>query len=118
MPTKIFAATFEPITGTGTYQASGGADPGGTLEKFFSGLLGFLTIVGGIAFLIYFILGAFTWLTSQGDKQKVQKAQQYMSNAAIGIIFIILAWAITGIIGALVGVDFLNLAGLIGQITP
>jgi len=116
-PNQVFAGTFEPITGFGPFQ-SGGADPGGTLEKFFSGILGFLTIVGGIAFLIYFILGAFTWLTSKGDKQQVEKAQQYMSNATIGIIFIILSWAITGVIGSLFGINFLGLANLILKIRP
>ena len=114
---KAFALNFERITGFGPYQ-SGGADPGGTLERFFSGLLGFLTVLGGIAFLIYFSLGAITWITSKGDKQQVEKAQGYMSNAFIGIVVLILAWAITGVVGALVGVDFLNLSGLIGTITP
>ncbi|OGY19049.1 MAG: hypothetical protein A2900_00885 [Candidatus Chisholmbacteria bacterium RIFCSPLOWO2_01_FULL_50_28] len=117
MISKAFAATFEPITGTGIFQ-TGGSTPGVTLERFFSTVLGFLTVIGGIAFLIYFVLGAFTWLTSSGDKQKVEKAQSYLTNAAIGIIIIVLAWAITGIVGTLVGVDILKLNALINRIRP
>jgi len=117
MVKQAFAATFQPISGFGFFQTSGGT-PGTTLETFFTTLLGFFTALGGIAFLIYFILGAFTWLTSRGDKQQVEKARSYISNAVIGIIVIILAWAITGIIGKLLGVDFLNLAELISRINP
>lgn len=111
---KIF---FNTIAGTGIFQ-QGGADPGGTLEDFFTILLGTFTVLGGIAFLIYILLGAFAWLTSQGDKEKVAKAQRYISNAVIGLIVIVLAWAITGIIGLMLDFDILNLEELIGNLNP
>lgn len=116
---KVFAARFEDITGFGPYQSRfAAAGPGTTLERFFSNLLGAFTIFGGIAFLLYFVVGALNWITSAGEKEKVAKAQRYMSNALIGLVIIILAWAITGILGALLGFDILQLRDLVIQIRP
>lgn len=109
--------TFNPITGIGGFQ-SGGGSPGPTLERYFTVLLGFFTALGGVAFLIYFILGAFAYLTSQGDREKITRAQRYISNAIIGLLLLILAWAITGIIGIMLGFDILNLSGLISTLYP
>lgn len=111
---KAFAINFEPITGIGGLQV--GDDPGGTLENFFTILLGFFTIIGGIMFLIYFVLGALSWISSTGDREKIAKAQRYMSNALIGLIFVVLAWAFTGIIGATLGFSILDLATNIGNL--
>lgn len=113
---QVSAAYFDTISGFGEFQ-TGGDDPAGTLDLFFTNLLGVFTIIGGITFLIYFMLGAFNMLTSAGEKEKVAKAQGYISNALIGLIVIVLAWAITGILGELLGFDILNLEGLIGSLT-
>lgn len=118
MINKIYAISinFDPITGIGGFQTGG--DPGTTLERFFTVLLGFFTTVGGLAFLIYFILGAFSYLTSSGDREKIVKAQRYITNAIIGLLLLILAWAITGIIGIMLGFDILNLSNLISSLYP
>ena len=116
---NIYANTvsFSEITGTGFYQTQGGT-PGTTLETFFSYLLGFFTVVGGVTFLVYFLIGAFSWITSEGDREKLQKAQRYMSNGIIGLIVVVLAWGLTGIIGQLIGFDILDLATNIGLLDP
>ena len=44
----------------------------------------------------------------------VAKAQRYMSNALIGLIVVVLAWAFTGIVGAALGFNILDLANNIG----
>lgn len=56
----------------------------------------FILIVAGIFALIYLILGAFSWVTSGGDKEKVEKAQQKIQAAVVGmiIIFVVLAIAV------------------------
>lgn len=119
MVKQIFAQIdFDPITGVGHYQTQSPGSAPGTLENFFTRLLGALTIIGGMAFLIYFVLGAFNYLTSQGDREKIAKAQRYISFAVIGLILIILAWAIIGIIGSILGFDILNLEGLIYSVMP
>jgi cytochrome bd-type quinol oxidase subunit 2 len=117
MVNKAFALTFQTISGFGPFQ-TGGSDPGGTLDLFFTTLLGVFTIVGGLAFIIYFIVGAFNWLASGGDKERISRAQRYLSNALIGLVLIVLAWAIIGILGLLLGFNVLDLVNLIGQVKP
>lgn len=51
----------------------------------------------GLAALLYLILGALSWVTSGGDKEKVDKAQHKIQAAVIGLIVLVavIALAIT-----------------------
>ena len=109
---SAFAANFEPISQFGGFQVN--YCPGSAFESFVTILLGFLTVIGGLMFLIYFVLGGLSWISSRGEKEMVAKAQRYMSNALIGLIVVVLAWAFTGIVGAALGFNILDLANNIG----
>lgn len=118
MINKAYALTFEGIYGPGGYALWADDVLGSTLENFFSNLLGLLTIIGGLAFLIYFVLGAFAWLSAHGNPENVAKAQRYISNALIGLILLVAAWAIIGIFGTILGFSLLDLAPRLEQIKP
>ncbi len=45
-------------------------------------------------FVLIFVWGAFTWLTSQGDKAAVESAKSKITSGAVGFIIIASAWAI------------------------
>ena len=98
----------------GTIEPFGGYAPRGehggeiTLTQIFSNIFGVLTIVGGLMFAIYFLLGALNWITSSGQPDKVQKAQNKMISAAIGFIAVVAAYGITFIVGKILGVEILN----------
>lgn len=79
-----------------------------TLETIISTIIGFLTIVGGLAFFIYFVVGAVMWITAGGDTGNVDKAKKMMTSGAIGLIVIAASWAIAWIMGTVLGVNFLN----------
>jgi hypothetical protein len=99
------------ITGTGNFNPinSMGAGTGQyQLEKIFTMIVGFLTIAAGLAFLVYFLIGAISWLTAGGDTKKVDDAKHYMTNGAIGMIIIVAAYSIIWIVGTVLGVDILN----------
>lgn len=53
-------------------------------------LLGFVTLVA----VVYLIYGGFIWLTAAGNEQRVEKAKQIILQAIIGLVIIILAWAV------------------------
>lgn len=78
------------------------------LETFISKMVGMLTAVAGIAFLLYFLIGALSWITAGGDKGKTDSAQKQMTNAAIGLIAVVVAYFIAAIISFVLGIDFLN----------
>lgn len=85
---------------------------------FASNLLSFITTVGGLMFLLYFILGGLSWITAGGDKAKVDEAKSKMTSAAVGLIVIVSSYAIAFIIGKVLGIDILNPSKIIQNITP
>lgn len=54
----------------------------------------FFFILAGLAAMLYLILGAFSWITSGGDKDAVHKAQQKIQAAIVGLIVLVLALAL------------------------
>lgn len=73
-----------------------------------SNIIGFITLLGGLFFVIYFIIAGFEWLRSGGDTSAADKARTRMTNAAIGLLIMVLATALVGIVGGVFGLDVLN----------
>jgi len=65
-----------------------------TLADILQFAIRFFFIFAGLAALIYLILGAFSWITSGGDKDAVSKAQQKIQAAIVGLIVLVLALAL------------------------
>lgn len=84
------------------------------LGNFLSQLITVLTVVAAIAFVLYFVLAAFKWITSGGDKNTVAEAKTQMTQAVIGLIAVVAAIFIVGLIGKILGIDILNPGQLIG----
>jgi len=51
-----------------------------------------LSILGLVA-LVIFIIAGFQWMTSGGNKEKVQGAQKLMGAAIIGLVIVIISYA-------------------------
>lgn len=68
----------------------------GKYIRIFLGLL-------GVLFAVLMIYGGYTWMTSYGNSQKVDKAKELIIDAVIGLVIILAAYAITGfVVGELV----------------
>ncbi len=77
--------TIFPVdTGLGT------ADLKDTVVNIIQWLLGVLALVA-VTLIIY---GGFVWLTAAGNEEKIEKAKKVISAAVIGLIIVLLAWAI------------------------
>jgi cytochrome bd-type quinol oxidase subunit 2 len=111
---KLLALQFNTITTPGGYQPGSGIE-GSTsaIEKLISNTLVILTIVSGLAFTLYFLLGGLNWIVAGGDKGKIDKAKSMMTNGAIGMVVIAVSYAITWIVGKALGIDILNPGTLI-----
>ena len=90
----------------------------GSIATIISSIVSVFTIFAGLAFLIYFIIGALAWITSAGDPQKLEIAKGRMSTAVIGLIVVVISFPIVYIIGQLTGFDIINFDALIPQIGP
>lgn len=107
--------TNEPIKGTGKFQQ---INPDSLLGSYISTIITTLTVVGGLAFIIFFFMAAFKWILSSGDKNMTEEAKSQMTNAAIGLIIIIVSYFIIGILGGVLGLDILNPGKLLAIPTP
>ncbi len=54
----------------------------------------------------YLITGAMHWITSAGDKTKLEEARNRITHSIIGIIVVAATWAIMTLTGQFVGMDF------------
>ncbi|MGB9707265.1 MAG: hypothetical protein ACPL1D_00730, partial [Microgenomates group bacterium] len=69
-----------------------------TFDQVLTFAIRFFFIVAGLVALIYLLLGAFAWITSGGNKENVDKAQQKIQAAVVGLIIIFAVLAIAALI--------------------
>lgn len=72
-------------------QSSGGEN---ALVNMISQLITILLSVLGVLLVLYIIWAGWMWMSSQGDKGKVDKAKDMIKNAVIGLLLIFAAYAI------------------------
>ena len=65
-----------------------------TLADILTFAIRVIFVVGGLAALVMLLLGAFSWITSGGDKDKVEGAQRKIQNAVLGVIMIAVVLAV------------------------
>lgn len=70
--------------------------------------IGAAITIGAIAALGYMVLGAVNWVTSGGDKGKVEKARERIFQSIVGLAVLVATWAIFGIVQYFFGVDILG----------
>lgn len=74
----------------GTTFGLGTADLEDTVINVVQWVLGFL----GLIAVIMILIGGFQWITAGGNEEKVASAKKVISAAVIGLIIVLLAWAI------------------------
>jgi hypothetical protein len=57
----------------------------------------FLSILG-ILFVVLLVYGGYLWMTSYGDEKKVTKAKSLITDATIGLIIILIAYAVASFV--------------------
>jgi hypothetical protein len=82
------------------------------LGKFISAGIQLMLIIAGLATFLYLVLGGFSYITSGGDKTAVESAKNKLTYAFIGFFIVVLAWAITKLMGFLFGIDIFDLSKL------
>src|SRR5258708_2671364 len=78
------------------------------LETFISNAIGALTIIGGLFFIFYFVMGALNWITAGGDTGKITKARDQMIQGVTGMIVIVISYGLMGLVGSFLGLDLLH----------
>ncbi|MFA5770644.1 MAG: hypothetical protein WC894_04085 [Patescibacteria group bacterium] len=71
----------------------GGSDPVQGLGNFIAFGINMFILVAGLFLILYLLWGAFDWINSGGEKEKISKAQSKITHALIGmfLVFAVLA---------------------------
>jgi len=83
-----------------------------------SNIITVFTFFAGLAFLLWFLTGALTWITSSGQPEQLNKAKNQMSAAFIGLFIIVISYSIISILSKVTGLDILNPELIIGKLKP
>ncbi len=76
------------------------------ISKFLSNLVILIYSLAAVVLILMILWGAFEWIISEGDKEKVAGAQKRIINAIIGIILFAVAFAIITVLGQFTGFKF------------
>jgi len=83
---------------------------GAALGKLIGNLVGGLFIAGFLLAFMEMLTGGITWVTSGGDKQKLEKARDQITNAIIGIIIVGASYALMSLVARFFGMDLTSLS--------
>lgn len=79
---------------------------GGGISFFFSNLIVLIYAVAIIVLIFMILWGAFEWITSEGEKEKIEAARNKIIHAIIGIVLFAVAFAIIQVLGQFTGFKF------------
>lgn len=77
------------------------------LGTYINAVLRFVMLIAALLVFFYLIMGGFQWITSGGDKGKVDQARQKLIAAVVGIIILAASYAIL-----LLALNFLGFSSL------
>lgn len=107
-----FIGIIAPKTTTG-YQP---ADAISGTTKVISNVMALITLVAGLSFVYFFMVGAINWITSGGDSQKAQAARLMILNALIGLFITVVAYPSLLLLSKLLGMPLADPAELFRQL--
>lgn len=108
--------SIEPITKTRAPETLNNAGFIKSLELYVSDIIGAITILAVLFFIVYSFLAAYEWVTAGSDSSKVEKAKNRFIWGTLGLILIVASYAIIGLIGSLIGVSILDPGKLLQDI--
>jgi hypothetical protein len=110
-----------PNTGFGPWGSAvfnTAASAAGNFAKILSNLLGIMTIIAGLWFMVNLISGGYFYFSAAGSVDKMKSATERIGSSLIGLIVVIAAYAVISLIGGLLGFRILDVEVNIGKITP
>lgn len=83
-------------------------DAGGGLAFYVAQLWKTVVIVGGLAFLVYLMWGGIQWVTSGGDKTKLDEAQHKIYNSMVGLGVLVASYAFVRLVSGVLDINLLQ----------
>lgn len=86
-----------------------GINPSTSLNTILGNIITIVFIVAAVLVLFFLIFGAFEWILSGGDKEKIAHARGRIINALIGLVILALAFLILQVVGNLIHINIQDL---------
>ncbi len=103
----VRASDIDSVIGTFTPPPAISSIPGSTGEEkigsVLSNIIRLIYMVSTIVFVFMIILGAFNWIVSGGDKEKLASARKRIVHAIIGLVLLALSFVIITLVGIVTG---------------
>ena len=91
----------------------GGGSPADSPQQFaitVATLWQTLIIVGGLAFILYFLWGGLEWIMAGGDKGKIEQARGKITQGLIGLAVLAASYVIIKFLETAIGMNLLNIS--------
>lgn len=76
---------------------------------FIKAVINFGLALGAVVAVAFIIISGIRYITSNGDQIRIAQARQTITYAIIGLVIVVLAYAIVNFVGKMVGIKFFDL---------
>ncbi len=83
-------------------------DPVEATSSVIQVIISTLLLVASIYFLVYFLLGGISFITSEGDKNNIEVAKKQLTYAFIGLCVTFSVYAVMNVLGRVFGISGLE----------
>jgi len=112
---NLLAANYK-ITGPGIVPTGNGVDQ---LEKIISNVIGLLTLVAVIYFVIQITLAGYGFMSANGDKAKVEAARKKLTDNILGLTIVVVAFGLGALIASITGLgNIFDLTSIFSKLQP
>lgn len=77
----------------------------GTIAEAIGKLFNIAITVGGVIFVLLFLLGGIQYLAAAGNEENTNKAKKLLVDAVVGLLIILASWAVGTYILSLLGIS-------------
>ena len=88
-----------------------GASKSNGFGNFMSGLMSGIMVIAALMAFLYLIWGAVEWITSAGDKSKLESARNRITQAVVGLIVLAATTALFILLQKFLGICILDFGG-------
>lgn len=82
-----------------------GANPTQTAELIIGNVIGIITIIAVIYFTFQIIFAGYAFLTTEGDKGKMEAARKRITEGILGLVVVVIALGIGALVSTLLGIN-------------
>lgn len=93
---------YPPLYGPGI---APGANSAITLELIIGNVIGIITIIAVIYFTFQIIFAGYAYITTEGDKSKMEAARKRITEGILGLVVVVVALGLGALVSTLLGID-------------